>query len=468
MAHQRAAGASGARQPDVHADHDRADPRRGRDLACSIRSPGRREVRFADRGAGRASASSCSSARSRWAGVDHELALGPLSLTPLTSASGSSPSARSSRSAFWLAGRLGFGPLAPPPARTTAAASSNRPRRPPEGWLRLGWRLGLPAVWMVARLLVLPVVVYVISYLPWAVLGQPARGRAGRPATPARRCSSSPSRCTDYHNNLRAAARRVLAVVGVAARPQAGLVLPGRLRRRHRGVDLRRRQPRHLVAGHPGDGVLRVAGLQAAEPGAGADRRSASRAQWLPWARIDRAAFQYHYYTSLPFIILALGVLPGRALARRVAPDLARWPGSRPRVAILGPGILWIAKAPLCALRRRRAGQPGLAGVRGQSREPRGDPGRGGHRGRGRLADRASCWSGCCCALGETDGPTAGRPTARPRSALIAVAGIGGALLFVGRQLCPATRPLISSRPRPRGDRGRWSASRCCSWLARS
>ncbi len=25
-----------------------------------------------------------------------------------------------------------------------------------------------------------------------------------------------------------------------------------------------------------------------------------------PWARIDRAAFQYHYYTSLPFVILAL------------------------------------------------------------------------------------------------------------------------------------------------------------------
>ena len=29
--------------------------------------------------------------------------------------------------------------------------------------------------------------------------------------------------------------------------------------------------------------------------------------QWLAWARIDRAAFQYHYYTSLPFITLALG-----------------------------------------------------------------------------------------------------------------------------------------------------------------
>ena len=29
-------------------------------------------------------------------------------------------------------------------------------------------------------------------------------------------------------------------------------------------------------------------------------------AQWIPWARIDRAAFQYHYYTALPFVVLAL------------------------------------------------------------------------------------------------------------------------------------------------------------------
>ena len=32
-------------------------------------------------------------------------------------------------------------------------------------------------------------------------------------------------------------------------------------------------------------------------------------AQWVPWARIDRAAFQYHYYTALPFVILALAYL---------------------------------------------------------------------------------------------------------------------------------------------------------------
>jgi dolichyl-phosphate-mannose--protein O-mannosyl transferase len=29
-------------------------------------------------------------------------------------------------------------------------------------------------------------------------------------------------------------------------------------------------------------------------------------AQWIPWARIDRAAFQYHYYTALPFVVMAL------------------------------------------------------------------------------------------------------------------------------------------------------------------
>ena len=32
-------------------------------------------------------------------------------------------------------------------------------------------------------------------------------------------------------------------------------------------------------------------------------------AMWLPWARIDRATFQYHVYASLPFLVLALAYL---------------------------------------------------------------------------------------------------------------------------------------------------------------
>ena len=42
---------------------------------------------------------------------------------------------------------------------------------------------------------------------------------------------------------------------------------------------------------------VRVAGVQAAEPGAGPDRGRVRRPVDA-WARIDRAAFQYHYYTA--------------------------------------------------------------------------------------------------------------------------------------------------------------------------
>ena len=69
--------------------------------------------------------------------------------------------------------------------------------------------------------------------------------------------------------------------------------------------------------------------------------------QWVAWARIDRAAFQYHYYTSLPFVIMALGYF---------AAEL--WHGASRRtwlfakvaagVAIMGPAILWLLARPLC------------------------------------------------------------------------------------------------------------------------
>ena len=54
-------------------------------------------------------------------------------------------------------------------------------------------------------------------------------------------------------------------------------------------------------------------------------------AQWIPWARIDRAAFQYHYYTALPFLILALAYFVAELWHGAVAPDLARGPGRRRR-----------------------------------------------------------------------------------------------------------------------------------------
>ena len=73
-------------------------------------------------------------------------------------------------------------------------------------------------------------------------------------------------------------------------------------------------------------------------------------AQWVSWARIDRAAFQYHYYTSLPFVFLALGVLRRRGLARGIAANLAVRAGRPPPSRVMGPVILWMLRLPLCAL----------------------------------------------------------------------------------------------------------------------
>jgi C-terminal four TMM region of protein-O-mannosyltransferase len=82
--------------------------------------------------------------------------------------------------------------------------------------------------------------------------------------------------------------------------------------------------------------------------------------QWVAWARIDRAAFQYHYYTSLPFVIMALAYF---------AAEL--WHGASRRtwlfakvtagVAIMGPAILWLLARPLCGFVGVERAVPGSA-----------------------------------------------------------------------------------------------------------
>ena len=69
--------------------------------------------------------------------------------------------------------------------------------------------------------------------------------------------------------------------------------------------------------------------------------------QWVAWARIDRAAFQYHYYTSLPFLFLALAYFLAELWhgASRRTWLLARLTAA---VGILGPAIFWVLDRPLC------------------------------------------------------------------------------------------------------------------------
>jgi hypothetical protein len=70
-------------------------------------------------------------------------------------------------------------------------------------------------------------------------------------------------------------------------------------------------------------------------------------AQWVSWARIDRAAFQYHYYTALPFVILALAYLVAELWH---GPSRRTWMAVRlaGAAAIVAPAALWLFSRPLC------------------------------------------------------------------------------------------------------------------------
>ena len=95
-------------------------------------------------------------------------------------------------------------------------------------------------------------------------------------------------------------------------------------------------------------------------------------AQWVPWARIDRAAFQYHYYTALPFVVMALAYLMAELWHGAIEADLAAGPPrGRPRGHGSGPALA--ARPAAVLVRRGRDGQPGLGRLSG------GHPDRGHH-----------------------------------------------------------------------------------------
>ncbi len=81
-------------------------------------------------------------------------------------------------------------------------------------------------------------------------------------------------------------------------------------------------------------------------------------AQWVSWARIDRAAFQYHYYTALPFVILALAYLVAELWH---GPSRRTWLVVRlaGAAAIVAPAALWLLHRPLCAFVGVERANPG-------------------------------------------------------------------------------------------------------------
>jgi Gpi18-like mannosyltransferase len=278
---------------------------------------------------------------------------------------------------LWLAGRLGLGPFGPAsdPAAGAPAAGAPAAGKPapglPDGapgrparvaragvsaWLTPARAGGIPWVLGLAMLTVLPVAIYVASYAPWVDLGN-----QWLPGLPGGHSGQTLAQLTSsmyqYHDDLRAE--------HAASSPWWAWPLD------LKPVWFYQEQFAGRTTGlihDAGNLVVFWLGLPAMAFAAWAAwrRRSLSLALvvlmwlalWLPWARIDRATFQYHVHTSLPFLVLGLAYL----LA-----ELWHGPGTRTwflarlavALAILGVPLLWLVREPLCRLAGTEAANPG-------------------------------------------------------------------------------------------------------------
>jgi hypothetical protein len=252
----------------------------------------------------------------------------------------------------WYLGRRGRGPLASSetvaPATETDADGRVASPPPERGWLRPGSGvLGLPWILAIVLVTALPLVVYVLSYIPWINLGN-----QWFPGFPAGHTGQTfldlQVSMYDYHNYLRA--------THPASSPWWAWPL-----------DLKPVWFEQSGYANGTTGVIydtgNIIAFWLAIPAVAWacwmawKRRSlaltfvviAVMCMWLPWARIDRATFQYHVFTVLPFSFMALAYF----LAEQ-------WHGPSPRtwrlakisaaLAIIGAPLLWLFRVPLCGL----------------------------------------------------------------------------------------------------------------------
>ncbi len=276
------------------------------------------------------------------------VALGPIEVTPLALGFALVLLGLVAYGAFAIGGRLAVGPMAPTPDPEELLTGPPPAAPAPEGWVRLGWGLGIPVVWLLGSLLVIPLVVYVALYVPWALLenhqliaGWPT-GHTGQTLVDLTRSMY------DYHNGLTAA--------HAASSPWWAWPLNLKPVWFYQGSYAESTSAAIYDAGNMviwwlGIPAMCFVAYQAFR------RRSlalaliliAFLAQWVSWARIDRAAFQYHYYTSLPFVVLALGYFVAEIWhgASRRTWLLVR---ASAAVAMMGPVILWLLRYPVCAI----------------------------------------------------------------------------------------------------------------------
>jgi Gpi18-like mannosyltransferase/predicted membrane-bound dolichyl-phosphate-mannose-protein mannosyltransferase len=259
--------------------------------------------------------------------------------------------------AFVVGARFGFGPMALPPGPDDPEAALDPPAPAAQGWLNLGSGFGLPAFWTLACLVVIPVVVYVISYIPWAFVGGDQLFTGWPPGHTGQTLIDLTGQMYAYHNNLTSphpasspwwAWPLDLKPVwfyqdSFAGDTSASIYNAG-----------------NIVAWWLAIPAMALLAFQAYK------RRNIAlglvgvgfAAQWLSWARIDRASFQYHYYTEIPFLLIALAYLIAEVWH---GPSWRTWVMVRlaAAVAVLGPFLLWLLQRPLCAVAQVDAINPG-------------------------------------------------------------------------------------------------------------
>jgi Gpi18-like mannosyltransferase len=278
--------------------------------------------------------------------LDDEVALAGMSVRPIEAAFALALGSLVSYAAFRFAGRWGFGPLAATPGPDDVRRILEPPAPAARGWLRPGSLLGLPLAWAAVCLVAIPLGVYVASYIPWALVENHRLVDGWPPGHAGQSLIDLTGQMYRYHDQLTAAHAASspwwawpfdLKPVwfyqqGFASGTAAAIYGSG-----------------NLVIWWLGVPAMAFAAWMAFR------RRSlalaliviAFAAQWVPWARIDRAAFQYHYYTALPFVILALAYFIAELWhgASRRTWFLARLAAG---AAIFAPAALWILSRPLC------------------------------------------------------------------------------------------------------------------------
>jgi hypothetical protein len=205
---------------------------------------------------------------------------------------------------------------------------------------------GLPWLFALGCLTLIPVAVYVVSYLPWVALGNQLV--AGVPGTDGQTLLDLTRSMYQYHDELRA--------THAASSPWWAWML-----------DLK---PVWMYLGDMADGLTSniydaanplilwssIGGL--AYTGIAAWRRRSPAlalvvvmflSLWLPWARIDRATFQYHLTGSLPFALLALALLLSTMWHRSTGLGLTIGRATIVGISFL-PAAVWFLRGPLCGI----------------------------------------------------------------------------------------------------------------------